>query len=197
MDRGGRESERSGLDAGFGEQLQIAVHDLAPHNAHQHAAIGQPCPPEQHFLVAVGVDPIQLKSDGSFQILGFDAPHGNLPHDDLRTGQQHGGAQMRRTQLRQKRAVFSAPLRGRTLAKALNRQASQHLHAGGADARDGDFQIRAGNLDARAGTEGDQLAQRGRQRVRMGIVSQIVETQAVREKTKIGGLSQFEHRLPL
>ena len=92
VNRGGGESETACGDACLGEQLQVAIHDLAPRDPHQHGALAQRRPPEQHFLIAVRIDAIQLESDGRLQILGRHAAQQNVPHDHLRPGQQHGGA---------------------------------------------------------------------------------------------------------
>jgi hypothetical protein len=48
-------------------------------------------------------------------------------------------------------------LRRRTLAKPRNRSPRQHLYPCGAYARDGNFQVRAGDLNSGARAEGDQV----------------------------------------
>ena len=81
MNRRRHESEAPGRNSGRREELQVPVDDLAPHDAHQHAAFAQRRPAEQHLLVAVRVDALQLESDGRLYVFGFDAAQHNLAHD--------------------------------------------------------------------------------------------------------------------
>ena len=73
-------------------------------------------------VTPLGVERVDLKPDGPFDVLGRDAGERHLPHDHFAARQQHRGAQMAEADGAQEAPVLGAPFRRRApgIARALS-----------------------------------------------------------------------------